>query len=145
MRQTEQKLWDRMRGAFSDEGIFARRIENLVGVGDPDLYTISFGFVTFIELKGIKQEDVPARTTTPLLGARKGLNPDQRNWHHTCARRGGRSLIVIGVGHDIITIPGIHADVINDATLGELQSCSIADNFRGLCDLVSSPMDKWPK
>lgn len=129
MRKPEQRLWDRMRRALGVE-VRLERIENVVGVGTADVFALCNGRATPLELKAV--EAYPAKPTTRVLGD-KGLSRDQRNWHHSWAAHGGRSLIVIGVGsHDLFAVPGVHADTVNDMTAEELARHSVAQDWRQL-------------
>lgn len=122
-RLPEQRLWDRIR-AKNRGRVRMERIENLVGVGRPDVDTLVNGSFLPVELKAIK--DWPARATTKVLG-RKGLRLDQRNWHLDWRRWGGKSLVVVGVGREVYSFVGAHADVINDFVREdfELHACAI--------------------
>lgn len=131
MRRTEQKLWDRMRAAIDPQRVHLERIENLVGVGIPDVLALACGIVTFCELKAIAAPK--ARATTPLLGAAKGLSPEQRNWHMEWARHGGRSLVVVGVGpKTLYVIDGKLADFVNGYTVLQMNHLSLATNWSQL-------------
>jgi hypothetical protein len=128
MRKTEQKLWDRMRASIS-KVVRLERIENLVGVGIPDVMALSGGVVTWCELKAITQP--PTRATTRVLGDR-GLNQDQKNWHLDWQQHGGRSCIVIGVGRELFAIGGQHADVVNEFNLAQLEDFCFTRCWDGL-------------
>lgn len=130
MRLPEQRLWDRARPQLAARGLRMRRIENVVDEGMPDVLVRAGGVphdvVTMVELKEVVSP--PKRSTTPLLGDKKGLSVAQRNWHlwwrdSAPARRpaaGGRSAILVGVGSDIVLcVPGRYADVVNGWTLGD--------------------------
>ncbi|CAB4164990.1 hypothetical protein UFOVP815_2 [uncultured Caudovirales phage] len=133
MRKTEQKLWDRMRAAkVAVPSVRLERIENLVGVGTPDVIALCKGQVTWVELKSV--DNFPVKETTRVLGA-KGLSVAQRNWHYEWYAHEGRSLILVGVGRaQIYTIPGFLADAVNDMSRAELGKNSIADSWTTLFD-----------
>ena len=130
MRKPEQRLWDRARGELRARGMYARRIENVVVVGMPDVL-VRVGdapdeVVTFLELKHVNGP--PARRTTPLLGERLGLSREQRNWHlewragngRRAVRGGGRSASLVGVGSSVVLcVPGRFADEVNRWTLDD--------------------------
>jgi hypothetical protein len=97
MRKPEQRLWDRLRKAAVGK-IYTERIENLVGVGRPDLDTLVAGSFVPIELKQIAAW--PVRVGTRVMGER-GLSQVQKNWHLTWRRWGGNSLVVVGVGFEV--------------------------------------------
>lgn len=118
MRTTEQRLWDRFRSALGSR-IRLERVENVVTVGMPDVISLVDAAVRWVELKAV--EDYPARASTPVLGDKKGLSRDQRNWHLDWARWGGTSFALIGVGsRDLYLIPGRLADHINKMNRQEL-------------------------
>ena len=126
MRQTEQKLWDRMRNRLGAKTRL-ERIENIAGVGTPDVFVLVEGTTTPVELKAVIKP--PARDTTRVLGD-KGLNRDQRNWHLSWSQWGGISYVLIGVGpREIYLINGRHADAINNLTIIQLAAHSVARNW----------------
>lgn len=133
MRKTEQRLWDRMRRKARDRAELAprlERIENMVGVGIPDVLAIKNGIVTWCELKSL--ERFPVRATTQVLGAR-GLSVAQRNWHYAWYLHGGRSLIVVGVGaQHVYAVPGFLADSVNFMSRKELEDFSVAQDWDAL-------------
>lgn len=133
MRKTEQRLWDRMRkhaAAAADRRVRLERVENLVGVGMPDVLAIYRGQVTWCELKSV--DAFPARDTTRVLGP-KGASVAQRNWHHDWYLHGGRSIIVVGVGTSfLVAIPGFLADAVNEMSRQELRDNCIAQGYDGL-------------
>lgn len=100
------------------------RIENLVGVGRPDVDTLVNGSFLPMELKAVK--GWPVRETTKVLG-RAGLRLEQRNWHLDWSRWGGKSLIVVGIGREVFAFVGGHADAVNDFTREDfdLHACAI--------------------
>ena len=131
-RKTEQRLWDRMRTNAAKSGHFMRmmRVENLVGVGMPDVLVIRNGLVTWCELKSV--DAPPARSTTRVLGAR-GLSVAQRNWHYDWYMHGGYSIILVGVGPTaIFAIPGKLAAEVNEMTSTELLRRCVASNWYAL-------------
>ena len=119
MRLPEQRLWDRMRSKLRGKGIRLERVENLVSKGRPDVDALAAGLVTLVELKAV--DAYPARPQTPVLGARKGLSIDQRNWHLDWLAYGGRSLVLVGVGsRDVFAFRGDHADKVNSYNTNDL-------------------------
>ena len=133
IRKTEQRLWDRMRrnAAALAPRLRLERVENLVGVGLPDVLAIESGSVAWCELKAV--EDYPVRATSQVLGAAKGLSVAQRNWHYEWYAHGGRSFIVVGVGTaDMFAIPGILADGINAMTRDEMTRLAAARSWSDL-------------
>lgn len=117
-RKPEQRLWDRMRAALDPKMVHLERVENLVGSGMPDVLAVSGGVVTWCELKAV--DAPPARVTTPLLGASKGLNQEQANWHLTWQAHGGRSCVIIGCSSSVYMLPAEHVQTTNSRTLGEM-------------------------
>jgi hypothetical protein len=131
MRKAEQKLWDRMRKNLKSPELQLVRIENLVGVGAPDVDAIHKSVITKMELKAVKK--LPKRDTTPVLGAAAGLSAQQKNWHLEWRRHGGRSLIIVGVdSFQFYAIEGKHHDSINDMTHTDLAANSVADDWDSL-------------
>ncbi len=111
MRTTEQRLWDRFRSSLGSK-IRLERVENIVTVGMPDVISLVEASVCWVELKAV--EDYPARASTQVLGDKRGLSREQRNWHLDWARWGGVSFVLIGVGsRDLYLIHGALADQIN--------------------------------
>jgi hypothetical protein len=131
MRKKEQRLWDRMRAAKSAApSVRLERIENLVGVGTPDVIALRSGQVTWVELKSV--DAFPVKATTRVLGA-KGLSTAQRNWHYEWHAHEGRSLILVGVGTiNIYAIPGFLADAVNEMSRLDLEKHSIANDWTAL-------------
>lgn len=127
MRLKEQRLWDRMKRNVSHPKLFLNRIENRVGVGDPDVEALAHGVYSKVELKAVDKP--PARANTPLLGD-EGLNLSQRNFLYAWAERGGRSFVLIGIGKgpsaEQYLIPGRLCDSINDMSLAEVQTTALA-------------------
>lgn len=141
MRKPEQRLYDRMRRALFPL-IRLERIENAVGTGRPDVDALANGIFTPIELKCVAAP--PVRVTTPVLGDKKGLNRDQRNWHLDWRNYGGRSLIVVGIGREVFAIGGWAADGINAMTLDDLRANAVATSFDALAmALGAHPDAKW--
>lgn len=140
MRLPEQRLWDSMRNRLKGRGIRLERIENAVGSGRPDIDALYKGNFTTIELKAV--EAWPARPLTPVLG-RKGLNPDQQNWHMDWASYGGRSLIIVGVGtgneREVFAFLGTFHDQINTMTQAAMRAFCSAKNWDSIERLLKEP------
>ena len=127
MRTTEQRLWDRFRSSLGSK-IRLERVENMVTVGMPDVISLVESSVCWVELKAVV--DYPARATTPVLGDKKGLSREQRNWHHDWWRWGGVSFVLIGVGsHDLYLIRGKFADQINKMNQQSLIDFAVARDW----------------
>lgn len=91
------------------------RIENVVGVGTPDVNFCINGVDGWIEMKSPKE---PVRKTSKLLN--HPLNQDQKNWFLRQCNAGGRAFILICTNKRWMLIDGSLADVINDMTVNEL-------------------------
>lgn len=131
MRLPEHRLWDRFRRNSARLGMLLNRVENLVGVGDPDVETIAVGgVVSKVELKAV--ETPPKRATTPLLG-RDGLTAEQRNFMIRWTSHGGRGFVLIGVGvgpaAEQHLVSGVHADEINSWPLVEVRRRALASDW----------------
>jgi hypothetical protein len=120
----EVRLWEFLRdGLKGTEGLHMRRVENQVGVGDPDVDGCYQGCYFEIELKGTNR---PAHASTPIdLGIRKS----QVIWHRKRTRCGGNNwlYIRIGVGAGVRRylvpgkfVPALAACNVTEAALGAL-------------------------
>lgn len=124
MRKKEQKLWDTLHRHAVGKQLDLQRVENVVGVGMPDVYVGSSR--CWIELKA---PIAPAKETTRLLG-NEGLNPDQVNWHLKAFRNGTRTYVLIRDSNQrLLMVPGKWADVMNDWTYTQLEKHSAASNW----------------
>jgi len=138
VRLPEQKLWDSLRKAMKGR-VYSERVENLVGVGRPDVDTLFNGNFVPVELKKVPKW--PARAKTRVLGA-KGLSQDQKNWHLEWRRWGGRSLIVVGVASEVFAFSGDSADYINDWNKEEFRNAAWAVGFHGVVDFIIAMSDR---
>jgi len=87
----------------------AQSIENVVGVGTPDIATI----VGWIETKW--RPDFPKRASTPV--SCDHFTPTQRAWHLRHARRGGISYVFWQISDEFFLIDGkVAAEEIGEAT-----------------------------
>ena len=95
------------------------RIENVVGVGTPDVNFCIDGVSGWIELKSPQE---PVRPKSKLFSFKNNhkLNQDQKNWFLRERNAGGRSYILIMTDKRWMLINGKHADDINDLTVGQL-------------------------
>lgn len=132
-RLPEQRLWDRLRKAAAGK-LHAERIENLVGVGRPDVDTLVGGNFVPIELKQVP--GWPKRPSTKVLG-RKGLSQEQKNWHLNWRRWGGSSLIVVGVGNEVFTFNGSTADHVNEYDSGQFRSAAMLIGLEPLVSMLT--------
>jgi penicillin-binding protein-related factor A (putative recombinase) len=113
---SEKTLWSWLSGAFAQndddhglgysETLHMERIENAVGVGNPDVTGCFKGGAFDIELKTAHR---PARATTAVI-ALPYIRPAQKNWHVARWKAGGQCYFLIQVGlSDRYLIPGVHA------------------------------------
>lgn len=131
-RRPEQRLWDRLRKVAAGK-LYTERIENVVGVGRPDVDTLVSGSFMPIELKQIAAW--PARPTTKVLG-NKGLSQVQKNWHLTWRRWGGSSLIVVGVGDEVFAFNGATADHVNEYNTREFRAAAMIVGLEPIVDML---------
>jgi hypothetical protein len=131
-RRPEQRLWDRLRKVAANR-LYTERIENLVGVGRPDVDTLVSGSFMPIELKQIAAW--PARPSTKVLG-RNGLSQVQKNWHLNWHRWGGRSLIVVGVEDEVFTFNGATADHVNEYNTREFRAAAMIVGLEATVDML---------
>jgi hypothetical protein len=89
---SEAALWATMRGHVRTFGHF-ERIENMVGVGRPDVNYCVRGVEGNIELKHAM--NWPRRPETPL--PLPHYTPQQRNWQRDRERAGGRVYVLLEV------------------------------------------------
>lgn len=133
-RKKEQKLWDRLRKAAAGR-IHTERIENVVGVGRPDVDTLCAGSFVPIELKQVT--GWPVRAGTRVLGD-EGLSVAQRNWHLTWRRWGGESLIVVGVGLEVFGFPGTAADCVNGYNREQFRCAAMLTGMNEIINYLES-------
>ena len=138
MRKPEQQLWDRLRKAAHGR-LHTERIENVVGVGRPDVDTLVAGSFVPVELKAVAAW--PTRATTRVLGD-KGLSQVQKNWHLTWRRWGGTSLIVVEVAGEEFAFSGATADHVNEYNTQEFRTAAIAVGLTGVVDLLIGLSEK---
>lgn len=136
MRLPEQRFWDRTRARLQEE-FRLERIENLAGVGTPDVLATAraTGRTTLIELKAVVE--LPKRATSKVLG-RAGLSQDQKNWHMDFVRAKGQAFILVGIGsHDQLLIEGRWADHVNDWCLHELKTHAVAFDWLDIKNVLT--------
>jgi hypothetical protein len=99
---SEKTLWSWLVGAHleNDFGrdLHIERIENLVGVGNPDVTGCYRGGAFDLELKTAHR---PARSTTaviPIVAKDPYIRPAQKNWHMERWRAGGQCYFLVQVG-----------------------------------------------
>ena len=114
--------------------IWLERVENLVGVGMPDVMAGGPHF-SWVELK---HACLPVRATTRVLG-NDGLSIDQINWHLVAA---SFRLPVYTVVRDdsggIYMIEAAHAASINDWCAADLRANSIAAAWKEVFAVLGS-------
>jgi hypothetical protein len=131
-RRPEQRLWDRLRKVAAGK-LHTERIENIVGVGRPDVDTLVAGSFVPIELKQI--DKWPARASTRVLG-NNGLSQVQKNWHLIWRRWGGTSLIVVGVADEAFAFSGATADHVNEYNTREFRSAAMVIGLENIVDML---------
>lgn len=111
----ESTFYQRVRKMILAEFPSARidRVENGLVDGMPDVNCCVKGSDLWLELKYI--ESWPARAATQVLG-RKGLRPEQVNWHIRQSAAGGVSFIVVGIGKETWVADNAYARDINSWT-----------------------------
>ena len=114
----EAGLYQRLRKKILATFPSARidRVENGLVDGMPDVNVCIGGKDVWLELKYI--DSWPARDTTQVLG-RRGLRPEQINWHLKQAIAGGTSFIVVGVDRETFVTDGLVVREINTWTRQE--------------------------
>lgn len=133
-REKEQRLWDRLRKAAAGR-IHTERIENIVGVGRPDVDTLCAGSFVPVELKQV--DAWPKRAETRVLGD-DGLSVAQRNWHLTWRRWGGESLVVVGVGLEVFGFSGSMADYVNGYNQSQFRSAAMLTGMDTIINYLES-------
>lgn len=133
-RKPEQRLWDRLRKAAAGS-VHTERIENLVGVGRPDVDTLVAGSFVPVELKQV--DGWPARSSTRVLGA-SGLSKEQKNWHLNWRNWGGTSLIVVGVGEEVYAFSGERADEVNDYNTVQFKNAAVCSGLHAIVAMLVS-------
>lgn len=133
---SEANLWKRMR-----EGIkpfaFAQRLENIVGLGVPDvvLHSRVNGACAFVELK--HRPELPVRDSTPVFAGQYGLRPEQVAWIYGRAEVGARVWILAHGGDSMWLVHGRLARGLETFSVIMLdESCTIKEPAR---------KTNWPK
>lgn len=137
-RTKEQRVWDSFKRGVPS-GIWVQRIENVVGEGMPDVYVVSNGLSSWVELKASRR---PVRASTPLLGSR-GLNVQQINWHMKAASVGVRSFILIrDEARDLYLVSGMHAEEINSFSASQMREHSLASSWDEIFSVLEGTGEK---
>jgi len=134
---SETDLWNWLAKAKDelDRDLHIRRIENLVGVGDPDVQGCYLGGYFDIELKTAAR---PARPSTQILNPNdEYIRPEQKVWHRLRWLAGGNNffLLQVGSGADgamMYLLPGTLWRTIEGRTEEELHNFSVVDPRRSL-------------
>lgn len=134
---SETSLWDwlKLSNVGLDRELHMRRVENLVGVGDPDVSGCLLGDYFDLELK---TADRPARASTVILNSSsKYVRPEQKVWHRCRWLAGGNNFVLLQVGSGgygkYYLLPGLYIRAIEDKTEEQLQDLSVAWDLEGLC------------
>jgi hypothetical protein len=104
------------------------RIENLVGVGHPDVNMCLSGIELWVEIKAPIE---PKRPGTPLFGSNHKLSQDQKNWLLAQRNAKGRAFIYIATQNRLLLIASKLADGLNEMTTPELIEHALWHNFLG--------------
>ena len=88
---TESSLWALVRDHLPGQ---SERVENALTVGTPDVYNITEGVSTWIELKTLNKLEELSDPVT-------GLTMEQRRWHKKHWENEGRVFILTRIGNDI--------------------------------------------
>ena len=144
----ESALWDRIKDTaiplFIRAGrrIDLQRLENLVGVGHPDVEGCIDAQQVWIELKS---ETRPKRKDTPI---RPKLRTSQSEWHKTRAAAGFRyNWVLLQVGHAhaarLYLVPGDRYDDIAAATEAELTELSVVPPVATVAEVLARCVQGW--
>lgn len=135
MRKKEQRIWDAF-APRAPRGVWLRRVENVVGEGDPDVWFRSRCTEGWLELKA---PTAPSRAETRLLGD-EGLRPAQVNWWLKYTSLGGVGWVLIrdNLG-ELFLVPGRHAKAMNDAPRGQLAAWSEAASWEAIFARIQEP------
>jgi hypothetical protein len=134
---TEKKDYQILRRNMTKPMDRIDRIENIVGVGNPDINFCAEGVECWIELKSPKE---PKRATTPLFGSNHRLSQDQKNWLLRQRNSSGKGWILIASDVRWLLIDGKYGDELNGMTVVELIRVSTWQMLRGDKDKT-----KWTK
>lgn len=115
---SEKNTYDAFRKGIAIPRDRIDRIENIVGVGNPDVNCVLIGGPEiWIEIKSPKE---PKRKTTVLFNSNHKLSQDQMNWFHRQHRAGGKGFVMVDTDKRRIMVRGALADSINSLTVDEL-------------------------
>lgn len=131
---SETDLWEWLKAGAEPEfrrNLHLSRIENLVGVGDPDVRGTLFGSTFDIELKTAAR---PARPSTQVLNPNSEyIRAAQKVWHRLNWLAGGSCFVLLQIGSKVAAkyymIPGKFISVIEGKTEDELRELSLEHPF----------------
>lgn len=134
MRKPEQKVWDTFKRHIDSSAreVKYERVENIVSVGTPDVYTKPRHNVdTWIELKA---PHAPVRDSSLLLSGSCIIRTEQRNWHHShTVDYHGRSYILARDDKgELYLWHGSLALTLNGMSHKELREACIANTWAGI-------------
>ncbi len=99
------------------------RIENIVGVGTPDVYYCIDGEMGWIEIKSPIE---PERMTSRLLTKhRHQFGQNQKNWFLSHRNAGGRAFILLCTDKCWMLIDGKDAEMVNDLSVNHLLEIAV--------------------
>jgi hypothetical protein len=144
----ESALWQRIKKTGiktlvnSGYRVHLSRIENSVGVGQPDIEGCINGRQTWIEMKS---EMRPKRIDTPI---RPKCQESQVNWHKERTAAGSRThwiLIQVGEDHDALLylIPGMYYERIKCIAEVELKALSAVPPKASVADVLIRATQPW--
>ncbi len=100
------------------------RVENVVGTGMPDVNGCFEGYEFWIETK---QPDEPKREGTALFASNHPVSQDQKNWMLKQINAGGNAFFYIVTDNWRLLVHGMHADKLNEMTVGQIGRISIGN------------------
>ena len=104
------------------------RIENVVGVGTPDINYCIEGVEGWIEMKSPKE---PKKSSSKLFGDNHKLNQAQKNWFLRQRNAGGKAFILICTDKRWMLIKGDYlVDIINDLSANDLWDIACWVSFK---------------
>jgi len=118
---TEKNDYKKLRTRMKKPLDRLERIENVVGVGTPDVNYCIEGVEGWIE---IKSPLAPKRKTTAVLKSQHNLSQDQMNWFKKQFNAGGNGFILICMKTKWMLVDGSWADQINEMTINRLLEIS---------------------
>lgn len=114
---SEKNDYQLLRKHLMGKGVHLERMENMAGVGTPDIYYCIDGTMGWIEMKSPKE---PRRESSKLFADNHKLPQSQKNWFLNHRNAGGRGYILICTDKCWMLIDSKDADDINLMTANEL-------------------------